>query len=117
MKRNALYPIILLLLGMGCTSAPPTPPPQTTDDFLRGLAEIHLIGPLADCLKPPLNAAQKQYVIDESKKGTGSNHYNTYKIQRYLMALATTDRQAACQRRAVLACEQITPGQCIAEPN
>lgn len=116
MKRNALYPLILLL-GVGCTAAPSAPAPQSTEDFLKGLAQIHLIGPLADCLKPALNAAQKQYLIDEMEKSSKQGKINTYKIQRYLMALASTDRQAACQQRAVQVCERVTPGQCIAQPD
>jgi hypothetical protein len=104
MRKLSLAAILALA---GCTSAPPA---KTTADLLadmeRGQAEISLIGPLADCLKPPLSAAQKEYLTG----GIGN-----YKIQRYLMAVGTSNDEAACQLRAVQFCERVTPGQCIAQ--
>jgi hypothetical protein len=109
MKMNRK--ILTGVLG-GCalvTSGCDTPPPQQTDaELSRELTEIHLIGPLNDCLKKhPLSDAQKDYLL---------GMHSEYARQHYLMAMATDDAAAECQLRALQVCESLHPGDCIATP-
>ena len=101
-----LFRSIFLLIGTGCNS--PSPPPTTDAEFARQMTEIHLIGPLNDCLKKhPLSQAQKDYLL---------GMHSEYAQQRYLMAMATDNAAAECQLRALQFCESLHPGDCVATP-
>jgi hypothetical protein len=98
---------VLALVASGCDT--PVSPQQTDAEFSREMTEIHLIGPLNDCLKKhPLSGAQKDYLL---------GMHSEYARQHYLMAMATDNAAAECQLRALQVCESLHPGDCVATPD
>lgn len=104
-------PIAAALLAatvlVGCAAAPPAKTmDETFAQIRRDQSQIHLFGDFADCLNPPLNEAQKKYLL---------NGISLYQMQHYVRALAVSEREAECQWRAVRICERVSPGECFAQ--
>lgn len=104
---KAICAALLALNVTGCQSTPRESIKQRGREMLRDMAQINLAGRMADCLHHHLSQAQREYVFSR----TTSN----YTAQRYLHAMATGE-DAACQDRALRDCEEVSPGECLAQP-
>jgi len=87
-----------LIASIACAKQPPAP--TRTPEQLIG--QNLLIIQFAACVHA--TTAQRQYL----------GGLSTYRAQRYLLALATSDAEAECDMQAIKSCESVTPGACIA---